>query len=246
MGCAFSTVPSAQSTAPTIYDNAGWGIYSNSTSLSTANGILDVHNNTSGGLYISGTGPFWLQHCVIRDNDGHGIEVRGAGVDLYVVDSLVLGNIAAHGGGIYVYASTLTVSHTWVIGNSASGSTDGGGIYCGTGSTCQIQHNVISDNSAGDQGGGIHVYGGELALPHEIMNNIFTGNEAASGGGLAVIAGTVMAVVTNNTFLDNRVTGMVLPYCHPRHCHHEQYILHNSAGYGSGRHLCQEPPCDNL
>ena len=199
-----------------IYDNAGWGIYSNSTSLSTANGILDVHNNTSGGLYIGGIGPFWLQHCVVRDNDGHGIEVRGAGVDLYVVDSLVFGNTAAHGGGIYVYASTLTVSHTWIIGNSASGSTDGGGIYCGTGSTCQIRHNVFSDNSAGDQGGGIYVYGGETALPHEIENNIFTGNEAASGGGLAVVGGYATTVVANNAFLDNTLQGLVRPCMSPR------------------------------
>jgi hypothetical protein len=55
----------------------------------------------------------------------------------------------------------------------------------------------------GDQQAG----SGSVAFPHAIQHNIFSGNMAASGGGLALTSGPVSSTVTNNAFLDNTATG---------------------------------------
>jgi predicted outer membrane repeat protein len=219
----------------TIYDNAGWGVYANSTALSAANGALHVHDNGGGGIYVTGSGPYWLSGSVIRQNSGRGLEVRGSALDVYVHQTLVRGNSANTGGGIYVYQATLDLSGSWILGNTATGGSDGGGIFCGTGSICRIERNVIGDNSAGDQGGGIQVAGGLTGSPHAIEHNIIFDNAAASGGGLAVIAGSVESTVANNAFLGNTATGHGAALYVTRDISITQNtVLHNMAGLGLG------------
>jgi predicted outer membrane repeat protein len=230
----------------TIYDNAGWGIHAVSASLSSSMSVC-VYHNAGGGIYIEGAGPVWIAHSNIWENGGRGIEARGTALDLYVISSQVRGNRASNGGGIFVYYATLDLSDSWISGNVATSSTDGGGIYCSSSSTCQVHNNVISANSAGDQGGGIYIYGGVTAYPHEIEHNIFTGNEAASGGGLAVVGGQATTVVANNAFLDNTATGNgAAIYVTKDIAITENTILHNNAGLGLGGIYVKNHPVINF
>jgi PKD repeat protein len=229
-----------------IHHNAGWGLNVTSGSLSAVDSALHVHHNTGGGIYISGAGPVWLSGSVIRENTGHGIEASGTALDLYVSNCLIQGNTAnSNGAGIYISNAALELSDSWVIGNTAQGTRDGGGIDCyGNSSSCLVEHNIILGNTAGDQGGGI--YTASSGTVATVRYNVISGNAAARGGGLAVYYAALTSAVHNNAFLDNTATGngaalwvaknIPLTY---------NTILHNTAGPDLGAIYAKNQPVFN-
>jgi len=152
-----------------------------------------------GGVFCIGASPR-IEDCVIVSNGGQ--------------------SIAYWGGGVYALDSSIALSGCTIEDNSVD--LQGGGIYLENPSAASIDDCLIRDNSAEGQGGGIAVFGGSVA----ITSTIVSGNRASfdmgggisldgalatiaeceiadndafddhSGGGLAVLGGTVTVVHT--------------------------------------------------
>jgi len=117
---------------------------------------------------------------IVRTRQGGGVFVRDAGstFDMYN-DSIVTGNMALQGGGIFVASGTLTVNSGEITDNEAVSTLDapyvakeldpetgavitagvyngsGGGIFVAAGGTADISNADITDNHADEMGGGI-------------------------------------------------------------------------------------------
>ncbi len=97
-----------------------------------------------------------------------------------LTDSLVIGNRAAAGGGVW-NGGALVVSGSAIVSNRAS---DGGGIWSGPGSTTVLDDTTVAENTAGDEGGGLR-----LAGQAELTATTVGANRAATGGGVVVAPG---------------------------------------------------------
>jgi hypothetical protein len=136
---------------------------------------------------------------------GGGVFNAASGV-LTLTDSIVSGNYAEQGGGIY-NGGTLAVRNSLVSGNRESGAYrgEGGGIYNGGlfffpegPSTLTMTSSVVSGNYA-DSGGGILNHGTAA-----VTNSTVSGNSAANEGGGILNYGT--AAVANSTVSGNVAT----------------------------------------
>jgi hypothetical protein len=150
-----------------------------------------------------------------NDSDGDG----GDSGQTITVRGLVFqnGNTSGWGGGLYLKTgqANILVENCQFLSNSAQGDakTLGGGLYvAGFGGSVDIRGNTFEGNSA-TVGGGTHVY--SSGGPINLVDNTFTSNIAtitqsadAQGGGASVDPEHTTATITNNTFSNNRVTGI--------------------------------------
>lgn len=160
----------------------------------------------SGAVVLLGT-EVWDNHA---KQDGGGIYVEAgsgkSGTSLSLLGCTVTDNDAISGGGIYAepfdekseWFTSLDLEHTVISGNLAVDS--GGGIWSGARSIVS-EDTEISKNEA-PKGGGLLVYdlhpGGATVEGLTIV-----GNEAASGGGIAVRAVVRSTVFTRTTVSEN-------------------------------------------
>ena len=153
--------------------------------------------NVAPGLYV--------ENVVI----GRDVTIQGAGMNSTIVDgnnsgtvfdilpglSITLSGLTARnghslstpysqGGGIRVYAGTLTVMDALISANTAD---FGAGIYA-VASTVTVQQSEISNNSAALMGGGIAISGGVATVSD---NSIIANNSAVSGAGISNGAGII-------------------------------------------------------
>ena len=154
-----------------------------------------------GGIYAGGE--LTIMHSVIEGNDaiwGGGIYVSSTGV-LTLVGSIVRSNSALSGGGGLALTGSATVRDSTLYGNSAA---SGGGIYV-EGVFIQsvyVVNSTISGNYANTNGGGIN----SAADAHtSIYNTTIVGNDAdhdhdevgGIGGGVYVDASSRFVVVNS-------------------------------------------------
>ncbi len=168
------------------------------------NNQADVHG---GGIKLYSGGE--VQNTSLYGNtateDGGGVYVRDGGV----VSAVVLANNVAnlYGGGIYILNDG-EISESEIYGNEA---TFGGGIRLQreTGVTtlpqvmrCRVRHNKVRRYSAsvGGQGGGIQVVAGT------VINAVVHDNEADGVGGGVALRGASASLV-NSTIAHNRTLG---------------------------------------
>lgn len=160
-------------------------------------------------LTVRGNGIVRLRSLTITEGDqagedpGGGIFYEGGGI-LDIAQSLISSNVAGDGGGIYAVGTTLAAElvlgeNVSVNGNIARNS--GGGVVAksiemsltGPGST--ILFNKAQGEFGGGYGGGLVVVSGQFKSYAYISSNgvggigAVYGNEAVSGGGVAVLAG---------------------------------------------------------
>ena len=141
-----------------------------------------------------------IEGVVIRDNAttgaGGGIRVE-SGAALTLVDSQVLNNGAADGGGIH-NAGTLTLTNSTVNGNSATG--QGGGVY--NVGTLTVAGSTVSQNASEgfDGGGGIYTFG-----TLSVIGSVLAENTAVYGGAIGT-AGAGSVTVTSSEIRGNTVT----------------------------------------
>jgi len=195
----------------------GGGMYVNaSTTLLTG---LFQRNGTSnapadaggGGVYVDGGGYLNASNVLFEDNalTAPGFAARGGAVaaenggGLYLYAATMTGNAAETGGAIYTGPrSNVSLSHLTLSGNSARGS--GGGAYL-RGSGVYIETSLIAGNTAG--AASPSAFGGGLVLDHAplyqfptspavILNVTIAGNQAPAGGGLEM-RGSSLARLTN-------------------------------------------------
>ncbi len=124
--------------------------------------------------------------------------------ELSVIDGFTIrSGRSPEGGGIYCGTGTSPlIRNNWIKENWAAAGSDGGGIYCAGGSSPVIVNNVIAHNDATTSGGGIAVMAG--AGP-TIVNNTIEDNSAVYGGG--IYCGSEWAVIENNIIVNGRNGG---------------------------------------
>ena len=140
-----------------------------------------------------------------------GSSLIGGGVNnisatLTITDSVVSGNTADFGAGIYNGGTLVLINST--ISNNATIGGSGGGILStsslgGSNPALTIINSTISDNS---EGGGIYIGSG----PVTIINSTVSKNSTQGGGGGILNTGSNASTITNSTITGNRadaVTG---------------------------------------
>ncbi len=182
--------------------DAGGAIYSEGT-LRLENSELSQNYANYGGAICS-RGVLDIADSVLSDNRsrGHGGAIGHLGTALNVAASTFSGNKAGgssgaidlwthgstkitdstlsnneagnYGGAIQNLFSTLTVTNSALLGNSAR---YGGAIDSALGAV-QLTNSTVSGNSSDSSGGGIYNYGGPL----EITNSTLTANRADADG----------------------------------------------------------------
>jgi Ca2+-binding RTX toxin-like protein len=138
---------------------------------------------------------------------GSGGGIRNNGENLTVTNSVITGNNAFQGGGIYTtsyYGGSLTVTDSTISGNTAGG--NGGGLaVVGGSSNVSVTNSTIQNNQA-YQGGGVFVDGGEGGASLTITDSTISDNVAdGSGGGIYSRSNTE---ISNSTLSGNTAGGV--------------------------------------
>jgi CSLREA domain-containing protein len=172
---------------------------------------------TDGGAIYNGGSSLTLTRCVVEDNSagGYGGGIFNT-ADLTLVESSLLSNHAAFRGGALAHSSsgaTVTVDRSLVSGNSAR---EGGGIYMIFGSLT-VTNSTFSGNGSTEDGGGISV-NDVVALrvfSSTITNNQADSdfNGTGTGGGVYLF-GTGTRSFVNTILADNSETF----FCGPPSC----------------------------
>jgi len=153
----------------------------------------NTYNNESesegGGVYVKGSGYFYMKGGEISDNTISGMDVSGGG-GVYVKGEFIMeggtisGNSAGYGGGVYVdEGGTFTMEGGTISGNSAG---YGGGVYTeGTFKITEDSSNVKISRNWADYGGGVYVYSEEEGIigKFNMDNGVISGNWAGINGG---------------------------------------------------------------
>ena len=153
-------------------------------------------------LLISEQGP---EVTIIDGQAADSVVAFGGGEnELSVLDGFTIRNgRSSEGGGVYCGPGTSPViRNNRIVGNYATAGSDGGGIYCADGSSPVIVNNVIVHNDATTRGGGIAVMPGSGPT---IVNNTMADNSAVYGGG--IYCGSEEAVIENNIIVNSRAGG---------------------------------------
>ena len=192
---------SCVSTSPTISRNVitgniakyGGGIHSYSASPTISNNTISDNTATleGGGLHLYGTSSSTVvSNNTISDNtsndEGGGIWWRGDGS---LTGSLINGNGAKTGAGIYCEANHLSIQGNTFVGNTAD--CGGGGLYFTESlSNPNLNSNIVSGNEAGSEygGGGVGFIGG--ATPTALSYCNVEGNEPDDYYGITDPTGT--------------------------------------------------------
>lgn len=124
---------------------------------------------------------------------GGGIYVRDPGGHVTIEDSVITGNAAGDGGGVYLANGSLTALRSTISDNQALGTyKDGGGIYLADATTATLKNVTLSGNQADRHGGALFSAGGAVGL-----NNVTIANNSADtddngsgdGGGISMMSG---------------------------------------------------------
>ncbi|MBA3468764.1 MAG: right-handed parallel beta-helix repeat-containing protein [Herpetosiphonaceae bacterium] len=188
----------------------------NLTRLLVANGgvLLTLNNMTLtagstavGGALIEGTGAqivvngSRLTNSTATDQGGAIYCYVGTGGTLAVNNSVISGNSAARGGGIYNDGCVMSVSNSLFSGNSTvgAGSQRGGGLY--TDGPLTVTNSTFTNNSGFD-GGGVYVSSNAVATLSRVA---LLANSGSYGAGLEN-SGTVTitdSLISGNTALND-------------------------------------------
>jgi CSLREA domain-containing protein len=148
---------------------------------------------------IGTAGTVTLSNLIIRGGKssaptpGFGGGIYNSGT-LRLINSVVAGNSAGNGGGIFNVEARLTLTDSRVASNSGDGS--GGGIHnAGTTAALTLNRSTVSGNFVGVHGGGIFNDGGTVRLTRSTVSGnlaqVRGGGIWNQGGGTTLTASTV-------------------------------------------------------
>lgn len=141
-------------------------------------------------------------NMLVGYNNGGGVYVNNSG---YATPPPVFndcefeGNTSGYGAGMFLDGCLVNIIGCTFTGNIATMA--GGAINTGNASP-NIQHTKFVDNRAGG-GGAIYFYSPMSGHSVDIFNCLFTGNDAITGYGGAMICNKTSPLVTNCTFTGN-------------------------------------------
>ena len=152
--------------------------------------ILDEYPDIGWGAIINVSAGIYEENINLSEANT-GLELRGAGQELTIVDGLENGSCFRLDDLAF-----LTIADLAITNGSAR---YGGGIYCDN-SSPTISRCVFSDNKASEWGGGLHSRGG-CSYPR-IIDCTFTRNHSEGKGGAVHVIGTmpefIRCVFTSN------------------------------------------------
>jgi predicted outer membrane repeat protein len=181
----------------------GGGIYATSVLSINDSELSGNHAENGGGAIAIRSYPFDISNSVnnsvfsenTTSGAGGGIEILSA--LMTISDSMVSGNSAVSGGGIFSEGESFTLERTTVSGNTTGGGGYGGGIYANSNIT--VQDSTISNNQA-QRGGGLAL---NWATFSYVNNSTLSGNLAPQGAGIFIKIGTNLrlfnSTISNNT-----------------------------------------------
>jgi len=178
------------------------GTYYLSAELSITRSVV-LEAAVAGSVILNAQASSSSPRRVLNINPGSSGVVQLIGLHItggYIVDS---------GGGVSVYSGTVTITSSWITGNTATWAMGlcsncyggGGGVFI-NGGTVTFSSCTITGNTAGFgwAGGGVRVQGGTVAF----TSCTITGNTAGSGGGVFVQSSTV--TITSSSITGNLAT----------------------------------------
>jgi len=205
-----SAISNNSATSATTGNGGGIYILSDFGSASVVQ-ITDseVSNNSAvrpgGGIYFGTATTATIERSLITGNtanDGGGIYNRGA---LSVTDSTISANDASsRGGGLY-NAGILEINGSTVSSNdSSSDSGLGGGIYSdGAAAVTSVSSSTIAENIADGGGGGFYVLRSRLILNDvDVVDNTA---DFSSRSAIHILAGNPRVEVANSRFENNTI-----------------------------------------
>ncbi len=217
LGLVFGYSPEATVVNSTISGNDGGGIYASQTALTLIDTTVSGNGGPQGMSGVAAFGPSSetvMLGSTISDNQAY---YAAGGVYLYggwalVEESVISGNQAGAGGGLFAYFTDLYLLGTEISDNQADAVGGGLGVYAD--GALQIERTTISGNSAGQYvGGGVVLAraGAEVL----IRNTTVSGNQAndyVGGLGLTVEddAGALIDGVTVTGNQADQYGGMTL------------------------------------
>ena len=149
-----------------------------------------------GGIYSSGA--LTITDSIISGNDaGNGGGIYNEGAKLSVLNTTISDNHAYNNGGGIQTNGPATLTNSIISGNICDGSCGGGGGIINNSSTLTITNSVISNNQTSAAGGGIFTVGGSLT----VSKSTITGNSAGFGGGIQ--NNTQVLSIENSTISTN-------------------------------------------
>ena len=166
--------------------SAGGGVYCFSSPSAVFTGCTITGNSAEykgGGICCQAWSFPIITDCTISGNSagdyGGGIQCDDSSPE--VTNCIIIDNTGSRsGGGIYCWNSSPAFSGCSISGNAADAQQgDGGGVYCGGGSSPAVSHCTISENTALSDGGGVYCTGSSPI----IGNTTISGNEAGFYGG---------------------------------------------------------------
>lgn len=177
----------------------------NESSVVTISGLTIFRGNeiNGGGIYVGESSRLTLDASVVAGN----LAVQGGGIFndgvLTVVRSTVAGNTSTeNGGGILSEGQRLTIVRSTISGNRTNGF--GGGVFVCTSSGCPgnltLRSSTITDNQAAEQAGGLFL--NEFGATGTAFNTIIAGNRGlASNTSIECIALPLISLGYNLTTL---------------------------------------------
>ncbi|MBK8047731.1 MAG: right-handed parallel beta-helix repeat-containing protein [Anaerolineales bacterium] len=220
---------------------SGGGLY-NEGHLTIRDSVI-VSNSAGYGGGIYNTGALTIEKTTIMRNlsgYGGGIQndgYRGKGANLYVVDSVVMENLADTGSGIDNLSAAAFVKSTTIISNGIcqgwNCGTYGGGVSNGGGSFT-LADSVVRGNAIADGYGAGIFSSGALTVTNTIVDN----NGDREGAGIALWNGT--ARIEHSTISNNRTDfnggGICIGFWgqNPSLEINDSTIIGNDAGTGMG------------
>jgi len=194
----YGTVTVSGSTISGNNADHGGGLYAAQSAVTLAEAAVEGNSayGAGGGLLIYG-GTLDTTAGTIDNNTGGypgGGGLRLDDVDAELIGTVISGNTASNGGGVWIAEGTTVLTEVMVTDNTAL--SQGGGVYAKDG-PLSIGDSTFSGNSAQSSGGGLHA----RYSPVTLSGSTISGNTSdSSGGGLAV---NESLAVADSTISDN-------------------------------------------
>lgn len=178
--------------------------------LTIANGRVDDPPLSAPGGGIVSSSPLVVRNSIISGNTailGGGIYMATNQGTMEITDSVIVNNTAADGGGIYqIHTTSITISNSRIDSNTAPFGL-GGGIYNVDGTITIRDRSRIMNNQSQVGGGGIYNFGTDARVI--IEDSTFHSNTSQShGGGIHNVSTNVNALeIRRSTFKLNKALG---------------------------------------
>ena len=180
-------------------DTGGGILCLNGSSPTVRNCDFVANRCTFGGGagYINSANPSFT-NCRFIDNVGGSF---GGAFDIATGGAVVferctfLGNRAARAGALEIFATSgVRISNSLFSGNTATGGSGGGAIWCGSGGATQVINcTLIANNAPSNEGGGIRMQNSSTVA---VSNSILWGNTGSGGAHAAANQLTLGQVAT--------------------------------------------------